>query len=257
MNRAVNALLFIGGVAFGTIFSAIIVSAWTGPTDTAPNSNVSAPLNVGSTSQTKNGVLGVNGLAVFGDTILDGPNSYLNFGATAGTNGYGIRDNAGTLEFKNTGGSWNNLTTFIVNVLGIGAVTQIKFADGTVQTTAYQTAPPPPNTPIHNNVHTSTQCTDAAGTVTTIGGGDYLCQFSGQSCPTGWTQLSNWSSSLGSGPCCTGNCGGPSPTFVAGHGFADQPTGATFMCDNWGTGKSNTCQANYCSVNAGITIGCY
>ncbi len=28
--------------------------------------------------------------------------SYINFGATDGNTGYGIRDNAGTLEFKNS-----------------------------------------------------------------------------------------------------------------------------------------------------------
>ena len=32
--------------------------------------------------------------------------AYLNFGATDGTTGYGIRDNAGTLEYKNSGGEW-------------------------------------------------------------------------------------------------------------------------------------------------------
>lgn len=31
---------------------------------------------------------------------------YLNFGATLGTSGYGIRDNGGTMEFKNSGGTW-------------------------------------------------------------------------------------------------------------------------------------------------------
>ena len=31
---------------------------------------------------------------------------YLNFGTTAGTSGYGLRDNAGTLELKGSGGSW-------------------------------------------------------------------------------------------------------------------------------------------------------
>ncbi len=34
------------------------------------------------------------------------PNGYANFGTTLGTAGYGIRDNAGTIEFKNSGGSW-------------------------------------------------------------------------------------------------------------------------------------------------------
>jgi hypothetical protein len=33
--------------------------------------------------------------------------SYLNFGATTGDTGYGIRDNGGTIECKNSGGSWS------------------------------------------------------------------------------------------------------------------------------------------------------
>jgi hypothetical protein len=31
---------------------------------------------------------------------------YYNFGATTGTSGYGVRDNGGTVEIKNSGGSW-------------------------------------------------------------------------------------------------------------------------------------------------------
>lgn len=33
---------------------------------------------------------------------------YVNFGATVGTNGYGFRDNSGTMQFKDSGGSWND-----------------------------------------------------------------------------------------------------------------------------------------------------
>jgi hypothetical protein len=36
---------------------------------------------------------------------------YSNFGTTAGTGGYGIRDNSGTIQFKSSGGSWTNLGT--------------------------------------------------------------------------------------------------------------------------------------------------
>jgi len=36
---------------------------------------------------------------------------YINFGTTEGTSGYGFRDNSGTLEFKNSGGSWQGVTT--------------------------------------------------------------------------------------------------------------------------------------------------
>ncbi len=34
---------------------------------------------------------------------------YINFGATNGSTGYGIRDNAGTIQLKNSGGSWENV----------------------------------------------------------------------------------------------------------------------------------------------------
>ena len=40
------------------------------------------------------------------DGLRLGASSYLNWGATTGTSGYGLRDNAGTLEYKNSGGSW-------------------------------------------------------------------------------------------------------------------------------------------------------
>ncbi|MEN9649260.1 MAG: hypothetical protein RL094_227 [Candidatus Parcubacteria bacterium] len=47
-------------------------------------------------------------LSVFGDALLEGASRYLNFGTSSatGTSGYGFRDNAGTMEFKNLGGSW-------------------------------------------------------------------------------------------------------------------------------------------------------
>lgn len=38
-------------------------------------------------------------------------NAYMNWGATSGVNGYGMRDNAGIIETKNAGGSWLPLPT--------------------------------------------------------------------------------------------------------------------------------------------------
>lgn len=93
------------------------VYAWTGPTASPPNGNVAAPVNVGSTDQVKNAALGVNALAIFGNALLSGTGNYLNFGNTSGSGGYGLRDMNGTLEFKNSGGSWANLNTTIQNYL--------------------------------------------------------------------------------------------------------------------------------------------
>lgn len=46
--------------------------AWTGPSGSPPNSNVSAPINVGATSQVKNGALSVNGFSVYGSQYIQG-----------------------------------------------------------------------------------------------------------------------------------------------------------------------------------------
>lgn len=43
---------------------------------------------------------------VFGVYVLHAVSGYINFGSVAGTNGYGFRDNAGTMEKKDSGGSW-------------------------------------------------------------------------------------------------------------------------------------------------------
>lgn len=36
--------------------------------------------------------------------------AYLNWGTTLGSSGYGFRDNAGAMEYKNSGGSWTALS---------------------------------------------------------------------------------------------------------------------------------------------------
>lgn len=103
------------GAMVGTVFSSAVVFAWTDPTQVPPNGNVFAPLNVGSLDQVKSAGLGVDSLAVFGNSILSGASRYLNFGTLSGTTGYGIRDNAGTLEFKHSGGSWAAMAAGVVS----------------------------------------------------------------------------------------------------------------------------------------------
>ncbi len=115
-------LNFALGIIVGTVFASAVVFAWTGPTSAPPNGNVSAPVNVGTTDQIKNAGLALNALAVFGNSILSGPSvTYLNFGATSGSTGYGIRDNVGTMEFKSSGGSWASIQSTIATLCGDGA----------------------------------------------------------------------------------------------------------------------------------------
>jgi trimeric autotransporter adhesin len=75
--------------------------AWTGPSAAPPGNNVSAPVNIGSADQFKPGIMGANIINIYGAS------QYLSFGNTTGATGFGIRNNAGYLEFKNSGGSWN------------------------------------------------------------------------------------------------------------------------------------------------------
>lgn len=123
--------LALGFLIGATVFiGASLVLAWTGPTSAPPSGNVAAPINTGSVDQIKSGGLGLDALAVFGNAILSGTNRYLNFGDGAGETGYGIRDNNGTMEFKNSGASWQRMLS------PSSTFSQIEFADGTTQTTA-------------------------------------------------------------------------------------------------------------------------
>lgn len=110
-----NAGTFGVGILVGAIlFTGLSIAiAWTGPASAPPNGNVAAPINTGTTNQVKDGGLSVDALAVFGNAILSGTSRYLNFGTTVGTSGYGIRDNAGTMQLKNSGGSWVNIPTSV------------------------------------------------------------------------------------------------------------------------------------------------
>jgi len=38
--------------------------------------------------------------------LVNGTSKYINFNSISGTTGYGLRDNAGTIEYKNSGGAW-------------------------------------------------------------------------------------------------------------------------------------------------------
>ncbi len=64
---------------------------------------------------------------------------YLNFNTTEGSGGYGFRDNAGILEYKNSGGTWTPWTAVPANPYGFGSSTysfgQIAYNHGNYGTT--------------------------------------------------------------------------------------------------------------------------
>jgi hypothetical protein len=164
--QSLGAGFVIGAILFSCLSIAI---AWTGPTSAPPNGNVSAPINTGMTNQVKNGGLSVNALAVFGNTILSGASRYLNFGTTIGSGGYGIRDNAGVMQFRNSTGSWQNM------VATSSVFQTIVFSDGTTQTTAATAA-------------SLAQTTRSCGITTAIMSGTFRIgnQCTTAACPSGY-----------------------------------------------------------------------
>lgn len=50
---------------------------------------------------------GTNGI----DLLINGSNHYINFNTVTGSSGYGFRDNNGSMEFKNSGGSWTGISS--------------------------------------------------------------------------------------------------------------------------------------------------
>ena len=71
------------------------------------------------------------GFHVFGDTTMSGnmaikESGYANFGTTIGSSGHGVRDNDGTMQFKNSGGSWADIGSGGGGTPG-GSSTQVQF----------------------------------------------------------------------------------------------------------------------------------
>ncbi|MFA5783074.1 MAG: hypothetical protein WC868_12480, partial [Bacteroidales bacterium] len=79
--------------------------------------NSSGLVGIGTTSPSSK-------LTVYGDLFLEGTSRYLNFGTATGTGGYGFYDSGGTLQYKNSGGAWANIST---STIGYGTTGQIPY----------------------------------------------------------------------------------------------------------------------------------
>lgn len=57
------------------------------------------------------------------DILINGTSKYLNFNTTVGSSGYGFRDNAGTMEFKDSGGGWVSFAGSAAGVSSLNTLT--------------------------------------------------------------------------------------------------------------------------------------
>lgn len=68
------------------------------------------------------------------------------------------------------------------------------------------------------SAHTEDQCANAGGSVVAAGGSGNVCRFNQSSCPAGWSQLGNWSTTSSGGYCAdgSGKCSGPANSCTTG-----------------------------------------
>ena len=127
-----------------------------------------------------------------------------------------------------------------------------------------------PNAPLINDVHTVGECEADGGIVTEIPGPDILCRFISSSCPAGWAQLANWSTTTSSsaGGSITGqsqSCSqlglSPSTCTVVGHPFLDQGPSACCGTNLFGfadgAGKPSCPPSASCTSTPIVEIGCF
>jgi hypothetical protein len=136
-NFAVKAAVF-AVIGLGT--AALSAFAWTGPTQTAPGGNVSAPLNVGTSTQIKYGNLVLNGLSVNAATILSGL-LQIPIGTPAPGDVLTSADASGTVEWEVASSDTGNSPVFINPITlatsnGTTAWTAISLAGDGVPSTA-------------------------------------------------------------------------------------------------------------------------
>jgi hypothetical protein len=158
-------LFFVAVYSIYPVFATIAPgSLEPGCSPTDPGCNVSAPLvtelsaNTNITMATNtlsfntstlyidpnNSRIGINttsplaSLDVYGNLILSGTDRYLNFGSATSSNGYGLRDNSGILQLKNSDGNWINMVTS--TALTVNSVGSTELSTTTVMAGAYGTA---------------------------------------------------------------------------------------------------------------------
>ena len=72
MKEQIKQFTYAFIIAVVLVGSSNVAGAWVSPKLAPPSGNVAAPINIGSVAQQKNGILGVNGLGVFGQSIFNG-----------------------------------------------------------------------------------------------------------------------------------------------------------------------------------------
>ena len=108
------------------------------------------------------------------------------------------------------------------------------------------------------------QCTNKGGRVVTVESSKKICKLSGSSCPSGWTQYKNYSSTrtIGCRGGCCGRCPSPRSCDTGSHSFSDERLETCTYYTEWrrrvflGMGPCKGPYAQTCSARY-TEVGCY
>lgn len=174
------------------------------------------------------------------DILINGVNKYLNFGTTSGSSGYGIRDNAGTIEYKNDSGSWAAIGS---GGGGGGGTTTVYLATTTPWTAgnlAYVTGQGSVGSVATGTLTETVTGLELNATRALIGGSAILSLTSGYSIPsttdfTNWNTAYSWGNHASQGyiATTTGNWTGT----VDGNNFAGGAIGSGDLLYGSGAGS--------------------
>lgn len=232
LKVAVMALTITLGVTY-------VYAAWTGPTVAPPGGNVDAPINVGTVDQIKDGGLGIDSLAVYGNSSVSGYmnlGDYIKLGTTTVVCDSSIE---GALRYNSTSQS--------LEFCNASAWGQVSVSEGIEYLIGGRAAQ---------------GCTDVGGELFETGDGK-ICKMIASSCPGGWAQYENWSETTG-GHCGNSNCGGGAVCDTSSHSWGniaqetcnsigDGP--GSYYCTNFGTRCA--CAPNTTCYAAFTKLGCY
>jgi len=244
---------WLGILVLGTAVGLAIqfTRAWVEPLTTAPNGNIAAPINTGATTQVKKGgdicvdtnSDGVNEACVSsggsGGGVPDG--SIVMWSGSAGSipAGWVLCDgkhNTPDMRGKFIMGSSGGLSSGSV-YLGGGSFVTSAYGEHWVGTSSGSVAVYAPyfslafikkdstfagDTIITNGDHYASECTSAGGTVQ-IDGTKQFCKFIQSSCPSGWSQYNNWSTTTAQSKTGTvqNGCPGAKNCATSSHGWGN------------------------------------
>lgn len=228
------AVIFIVGAAY---------AEWNEPTSSPPSGNKGAPINVEPGTQNKGDAAHDSDICVW-----KGGKQYCLSSITSSGGGSGIYE------------------ACLVSLSGVCPACaagyrqtkcegrgQVACAWGMVWTLQCGTCEPLTGPLVVNGRHTVAECSAAGGILDPASNS---CQFSGGSCPSGWTKYNSWSTTV-SNTCNgahVGSCSGRTSCATGSHAWANIET-ETCSYKNETTGQT-WIPTNYCQTDWGLA-GCY